>query len=132
MHKHHESAVSETIGVVLIVAITVIIASLSAAYLFGMMPTVPQSHALAVTAAQTDPSHISVTYMGGPDQASLAQFVILWPAGVQDTIAAPKVGDVYIATNIGAGVNVTPGKDHVVVTAIFKNNASQVMVDTFV
>ena len=70
--------------------------------------------------------------MGGPDQASLAQFIILWPAGVQDIVSSPKVGDVYPATNIGAGINVTPGKDHVVVTAVFKNNASQVVLDTFV
>ena len=37
-----------------------------------------------------------------------------------------------VATNGAAPYNVTSGQDHVVVTAIFANNMSQVILDTFV
>jgi archaeal type IV pilus assembly protein PilA len=127
-----ESAVSETIGTILIVALTVIMAALIAAYLFGMMSSVPQTRTVAATADQPDPTHILVTYRGGPDQALLANLTIIWPSGVSQRIDLPKVGDVYTATNVAAPYNVTPGKDHVVVTAIFANNMSQVILDTFV
>ena len=103
--KDNESAVSESIGVIIVVAITVIIASLAAAYLFGMVNTIPQTHILALTAEQVDPDHIYVTYRGGPDQASLDHFIITWPTGAQETIGSPRVGDVYIAS----GMNATQG-----------------------
>ena len=127
--NHNESAVSEIIGVVLAVALTVILAAIVAAYLFGMLNGIPISRTIAVTAAQTDPSHISVTYRGGPDQAILSNLTITWPDGTVQRIDFPKIGDVYTAT--GAG-NVTAGKDHVVVAGNFAGNMSQVVLDTFV
>ena len=130
---HNESAVSEVIGVVLAVALTVILAAIVAAYLFGMLNGIPITRTIAVTATQIDPSHISVTYRGGPDQAILNNLSINWPDGTTvQRIDFPKVGDVYTATNIGAVNNVTAGKDHVVVSARFANNMSQVVLDTFV
>ena len=99
-----------------------------AAYMFGMTNGIPVTHSLMVTADQTDPTHIIVTYRGGPDQGSLNNLTIMWPAGVQQTIDTPKVGDVYTAT----GANVTPGKDHIIVTGVFQNGASQVVLETWV
>ena len=131
--NENESAVSESIGVVLVVALTVIMASIIAAYLFGMMSGVPQTHSIAVTATKTDPTHISVTYRGGPDQTNLGNLSIIWPDGTNQMVNLPKVGDVYTATNVGAGPqNVTAGKNHVVVTAIWKNNQTQVVLDTLI
>lgn len=130
---NNESAVSEVIGVVLAVALTVILAAIVAAYLFGMLNGIPMTRTIAVTATQIDPSHISVTYRGGPDQAILSNLSIHWPDGVTvQRIDFPNVGEVYTATNIGALHNVTAGKDHVVVAGIFANNMSQVVLDTYV
>ena len=128
LEKNDESAVSETIGVVLAVALTVILAAIVAAYMFGMLNGIPLSRIVAVTAAQTDPSHISVTYRGGPDAASLANLSITWPDGTYQMVNFPKIGDIYTAT----GANVTAGKDHVVVAAIWQGNVSQVVLDTYV
>jgi hypothetical protein len=130
--SENESAVSEVIGVVLIVAITVILASIIAAYTFGMMSEVPLTRTIAVTATQTDQNMILVTYRGGPDQAILSNLSIIWPDNTHQLVDFPKVGDVYKATNIGSTPNATPGKDHVVVTAIFKNNVQQVALESFV
>ncbi len=130
----NESAVSESIGVVLVVALTVIMAALVAAYMFGMLNGILPFRTLAVTADQPDSSHIIVTYRGGPDQGILANLTILWPDGkTSQKINFPKVGDVYTATNGAAPpYNVTSGKDHVVVSATFVNNMTQVVLDTFV
>ncbi|HUH79481.1 MAG TPA: hypothetical protein VLY83_06250, partial [Methanoregula sp.] len=94
----------------------------------GMLNGIPLTRMIAVTAAQTDSSHIIVTYRGGPDAASLANLTINWPDGTRQFVNFPKIGDVYTAT----GANVTAGKDHVVVAALWQNNMSQVVLDTFV
>ena len=130
--RENESAVSEVIGVVLVVALTVIMAAIIAAYLFGMMSSVPQTRTIAVTATQTDPNTILVTYRGGPDQAILSNLSIIWPDNTQQLVPFPKVGDVYKGTNSGVVPNATTGKDHIVVTAIFNNNVRQVALDAFV
>ena len=91
----NESAVSETIATVLVVALTVIMAALIAAYLFGMLNGILQTRTVAATADQPDPTHILVTYRGGPDQAILSNLTIIWPSGVSQRINFPKVGDVY-------------------------------------
>jgi archaeal type IV pilus assembly protein PilA len=127
-----ESAVSETIATVLMVALVVILAAIVAAYMFGMLNGVPPARLLAVTADQPDPSHIIVTYRGGPNQAGLSNLSITWPSGATQAIPFPKVGDVYTATNIAAPYNVTSGRDHVVVVALYPNNESTVVLDTFV
>lgn len=133
MHnKEKESAVSEVIGVILVVGLTVIMAAIIAAYLFGMMTGIPLSRTVSVTVQQTTLSSIEVTYRGGPDQGSLQNLSIFWPSGTRERIDFPRVGQVYRATNVGVPLNVTAGKDHVVVTAFFPNNASQVVLDTFV
>lgn len=130
---NQESAVSEVIGVVLVVALTVILAAIVAAYMFGMVPSLPTSRTIALTASQQDSEHIMVVYHGGPDQKSLASMNITWPSGVVQLVTSPKIGDTYTATNVGAGPrNVTSGKDHLVISGTFTNNAQQVLLETFV
>ncbi len=131
-YPEKESAVSEVIGVVLVVALTVIMAAIIAAYLFGMMNGISLTRTVAVTVQQTTLSTIEVTYRGGPDQGILQNLSIIWPSGVREVIDFPKIGEVYRATNMGVPLNVTSGRDHVVVTGHFPNNMSQVVLDTFV
>jgi flagellin-like protein len=133
MRTSRESAVSEIIGVILIVALTVILAAIVAAYMFGMLPSLPSPRTIALTASQQDSDHIMVVYHGGPDQKSLASMNITWPSGVVQLVTGPKIGDTYIATNVGVGPrNVTSGKDHLVISGTFTNNVQQVVLDTFV
>jgi len=63
-NKAKESAVSEAVGVILMVAITVIMATIIAAYASGMMQGIQLTRSVIVTVEQSDPSHISVTYRG--------------------------------------------------------------------
>jgi len=132
MRTCRESAVSEIIGVILIVALTVILAAIVAAYMFGMLPSLPSPRTIALTASQQDSDHIMVVYHGGPDQKSLVSMNITWPSGAVQLVTSPKIGDTYRATNIGIPKNVTSGKDHLVISGTFANNVQQVLLDTFV
>jgi hypothetical protein len=133
MHNEaKESAVSEVVGVILVVALTVIMAGIIGAYAFGLMDAHGLTpHILAVTAQQATPSTIEVRYLGGPDYKSVENLTIVWPSGARQLVDFPKIGDVYRATNYGVPYNVTPGDyDHVIVVGHFNMGASQVVLDT--
>lgn len=125
----NESAVSETIGTVLVVALTVIMAALIAAFLFGAFNGVQPTRAIAVTAEQPDATHVFVVYHGGPDQGSLQNLTILWPTGPATLVDFPAVGTTYMNPPT---FTPTGGRDHIIVTGIFVNNVKQVVLDTYV
>ncbi len=50
------------------VSITVIMAAIIAAYVFGMTGEINKIKTIAVTASQPDNDHIIVTFQGGKDQ----------------------------------------------------------------
>jgi flagellin-like protein len=129
---NQESAVSPIIGVILMVALTVILAAMVAAFTFGMVPSLPSSHHIALTASQQGSDQIIIVYHGGPDQKTLVSMNITWPSGRTQLVTSPKIGDTYRATNFGIPLNVTTGKDHLVISGTFTNNVQQVILDTFV
>lgn len=110
------------------VALTVIMAGIIAAYAFGLVQATPMTRNVVVTVDQPDASHMYVTYRGGYDHAILMSLTVLWPSGVPQTITSPKIGEVYTVTNTGA----TTGSDHVVVIGHFRSNVDQVLLDTMV
>ena len=62
-----EDAVSPVIGVILMVAITVILAAVIAPFIFSMSGSLKKTHLVAVTVSQSGPNTIDFTYQGGPD-----------------------------------------------------------------
>jgi flagellin-like protein len=68
--RENEEAVSPVIGVILMVAITVILAAVIAAFVFGMTGSVATTKTVAAT-TQLSGENIIVTYQGGPDHASV-------------------------------------------------------------
>ncbi len=75
--KGSEDAVSPVIGVILMVAITVILAAVIAAFVFGMAGNVSKTRSIAVTAG-TSGSNFTTTYNGGPDDSDLASLNITY------------------------------------------------------
>jgi flagellin-like protein len=67
----NEEAVSPVIGVILMVAITVILAGVIATFVFGMAGNFQKTKLIAITAHQLDVNSIIVTYQGGQDAHSL-------------------------------------------------------------
>jgi len=143
-----ESAVSETISTVLAVALTVILASLVAAYMFGMMPNIPVSRTLAYSADQPDGNTIVITYHGGPDANTLLYSnVVVTPSNggsvtyKNTTISftdPTKPTDIEIERRIGSMMTVTTAsggfinKDHIVIIGHFDNGQEQVVLDMLI
>jgi len=140
-----KDAVSPVIGVILMVAITVILAAVIAAFVFGMASGVQKTKTVAITARQTG-NYFALTYDGGPDDPSVANLsVTLLDNGTQFWYdgAAAQPSHLAIAGSllgngkpaVGSGMSsygATAGQDHVTATATFTDGTSQVLLDTYV
>ena len=73
--RENEEAVSPVIGVILMVAITVILAAVIAAFVFGMGSNVGTTKTVAVTVNQNG-DDIILTYHGGADASTLKFLMI--------------------------------------------------------
>ena len=144
--RENEDAVSPVIGVILMVAITVILAAVIAAFVFGMTDNVQTSKTVVATASQQI-NDITVTYQGGPD-ANIVTYLRVevdgtanyyWAGNdnaVDSDTSAPDSSEA-VAGKLPAGKSWkysggTSEKEHVVVAAHFADGSSQVILDTFV
>lgn len=119
-----DRAALQTIGVTLLVTITVIIASITGTFYFDMRNNMQRTYIVAATASQVG-DDIVVTYYGGPDDGEVDSVRII-NAG---TGAVPQymnsVGESYKFS--GAG---TAGKDdRVTVVARFNDDTELVILD---
>ena len=134
----NEDAVSPVIGVILMVAITVILAAVIAAFVFGMAGNIQKTKVVAATASQSDATHITITYQGGQDAGTVDAINITvngagLTAGSQPFIMGTAVGNAFVPVGCTTTFNTgTTGKDNVVVTAHFTDGSSQVILDTSV
>jgi len=131
MRRMDEKGVSPVIGVILMVAITVILAAVIASFVFGMAGTVKRTYTVAATASETcqgdNNCTISITYRGGPDHP----YVI----GLNVTQCGTNTTPASLSVQVGAThtCDGTPGRnDHVVVVARFADGTEQVILDTYV
>jgi archaeal type IV pilus assembly protein PilA len=121
----NDEAVSPVIGVILMVAITVILAAVIAAFVFGMAGNIQKTKVVAASAFH-DGDKISITYQGGQD-AALVSSLKAEIAGTSTSMT--------IANAVGKSKTFTPTyttKQHVIVTATFTDGTSQVILDTSV
>ena len=132
----NEEAVSPVIGVILMVAITVILAAVIAAFVFGMAGNISKTKVVAAVATKPTASSVVVTYQGGQDASSCVG--IVWVASSVDksTMSTSYVmGNTYAtasALTVGTGYTLDVkdfGKTHVVGTAYFTDNTQQVILD---
>lgn len=121
-----EHAVSPVIGVILMVAITVILSAVVAAFVFSTAGNFNQNYLIAATASQVSTDNIDVTYRGGPNHASLEWLNITISDDMEHQEFNPNVGYTWTSTNA------TPARDHVIVAAHFVDGAEQVILDTYV
>jgi len=139
MTKSKEDAVSPVIGVILMVAVTVILAAVIAAFVFGMAGGVTKTKVVAAT-AQANPTtgQVIVTYQGGQDASQVTQLttsgeITFDPATSGDPTTPPAFVAVgWTAIGPRPGGYVAGTKNHVSVTALFADGTSQTILDTFV
>jgi len=132
----NEDAVSPVIGVILMVAITVILAAVIAAFVFGIAGNISKTKVVAGTAQQPTAGQIIVTYQGGQDASTCTG--VVWSVTVEGGATPQKwtMGDVSsgasLPLTVGTGHTFTgtfSGKDHVVATAHFSDGSDQVILD---
>ena len=123
--KKGEDAVSPVIGVILMVAITVILAAVIGAFVFGMGGSVQKTYTVGVTASQ-DGTNVTFTFQGGPDATAVTNLTSTVAGGAAVTTVGPTVGKTW------SHGTATSGQDHVVVVATFSDDSQQVVLDTYV
>ena len=140
--KNNE-AVSPVIGVILMVAITVILAAVIAAFVFGISGGLGSSKQVAIAVSEiydtTSGQYSTIlTYQGGKDYSQVSALVatITVPGSIPDSsftwsYAAMGTAPVPVGTT-GTITLGSIGKDHVIVTATFTDGSSQVILDTYV
>ena len=131
----NDEAVSPVIGVILMVAITVILAAVIAAFVFGMAGNISKTKVVAATAQQPDATHIVMTYQGGQDAGTCTgvRWTVTDSSGQTSVLdmTQPKVGT-SIKLQVGSSKTFAgsfAGKDHVVATAHFSDGSEQVILD---
>ena len=132
-----ECAVSPVIGVILMVAITVMMASTVGSMAFGMGGNINKMNLVVVSAEQTNSTTVEFTFVGGPDAGAVRYL----NATVDGDPADPPsdyeldVGSVWAYPDDSA-VSYTSdtlsGQNHVIVAATFDDGSSQVVLDTYV
>jgi archaeal type IV pilus assembly protein PilA len=128
----NDEGVSAVIGVILMVAITVILAAVIAAFVFGMVGNVGKKDTPSFTVTRTDATDVQVTLqdMGGATTIynlaatspnSAAGDSLTTPTGGSYTTTSYAVGDVWTVANVPAGSTL--------VISASVNGASQIVVD---
>ena len=145
--RKNDEAVSPVIGVILMVAITVILAAVIAAFVFGMSGNITKTKIVAVTTQQPDARHITVTYQGGQDAQSFVSGNVSITRESTSTCTPTWSSSLNVAPNNVLGKEVGSwvtygsstatdvcfdGKDHVVATGTFGDGSVQVLLDTYV
>ena len=129
----NEDAVSPVIGVILMVAITVILAAVIAAFVFGMAGNISKTKVVAATAQQTSADFITVTYQGGQDASTCIG--IYWTSDAAgstwpiDSTWGNTIGTVPLQVGLTDKLAGSSAKDHVVGTAFFSDGSQQVILD---
>jgi flagellin-like protein len=126
----NEDAVSPVIGVILMVAITVILAAVIAAFVFGMAGNINKTKVVAATASQQGAT-IWVTYQGGQDSTSVDSISATVDGHAMDTSTLTKSVGSTASYHLTTG-ETSAVKNHVVAIAKFSDGTDQVILDTYV
>jgi flagellin-like protein len=135
--RKNDEAVSPVIGVILMVAITVILAAVIAAFVFGMSGNINKTKVVAATVQKVNATAITVMFQGGQDANSfVGGNVTTVPAATGATPAVPAGGTIgWLAPAVGSTATVTGGygsRTEVIVTGHFNDGSVQVLLDTFI
>ena len=126
-----DDAVSPVIGVILMVAITVILAAVIAAFVFGMASGITKTKNVAATARQIGTTGCVITWQGGPDNSMVSGYNV-------SITNSTNTGTIYFVNtnNIVGNATTLPyctsGQDHVVVVGAFTDGSYQVVLDTYI
>ena len=135
--RKNDEAVSPVIGVILMVAITVILAAVIAAFVFGMSGNIQKTKVVSVTLSRINSTAVTSTFQGGQDASALEY--ISWTvnsgtATVSPSTVAGQQGVAGTILNVGNSATITtvPVNAHLVGVGSFNDNMKQVLADTYI
>ena len=134
--KQNEEAVSPVIGVILMVAITVILAAVIAAFVFGMTGNVQTTKTVSI-GSQLDDGDIVLTINGGPDLSTLQQLTVtlngkaLTAFTVYNGVTATTGSNGVIEEKFKVGDTIRIGQDsgRLLVVGKWTDGAEQILLD---
>ncbi|MGA2918334.1 type IV pilin [Methanoregula sp.] len=144
--KKNDDGVSPVIGVILMVAITVILAAVIAAFVFGMAGNISKTRVVAVTVTKQGSSGITLTDQGGQDQGSLS--AINATTSPNPAISCSINGDIvtpaltggicqYLKPPVGSTLQLITSADgytvrtQIMVVGTFSDGTNQVLLNTY-
>ena len=117
--KKNDEAVSPVIGVILMVAITVILAAVIAAFVFGMAGNIGKTKVVAVTTQRINATAVSFVNNGGQDVNALSGIAI----------TGAGTGTLGIAVGSNTNIIVGAAPSHVIATGTFIDGTQQILLD---
>nr|WP_320161024.1 type IV pilin N-terminal domain-containing protein [uncultured Methanoregula sp.] len=141
--RKNDEAVSPVIGVILMVAITVILAAVIAAFVFGMAGNITKTKVVAITVQKANSGQINVMNQGGQDASSLSSVNITTvPAASSANPSASGSATtgwmggnpvaVGCTTQMLSSTNAYSARTEVIVIGTFNDGTKQVLLDTYV
>ena len=131
--RENEEAVSPVIGVILMVAITVILAAVIAAFVFGMTDSIAPQKDVTVTATQsTDGTNaiLTVTIQGGKDVSLISAMEFMLNGAVAADFDTGFDNSPFEIGTSGT-ITLTPSAaNHVVIRATFTDGTQKVLLDS--
>lgn len=126
----HDTAVSEVMGSILMVAVTVIFAMLIGATVLSLVGSMQQTRVVGVVAVRLNATFVFITYYGSdkPDQVYQLNISVngMGPTALGSGTTPLEVGT---STMVCA---TAPGNDHMAVTGAFSDGIRQVVLNTMV
>ncbi len=138
--RKNEKGVSEVMSTILLVSVTVILAAIIAAFVFGLIGNIHGGKIVASTIERTNSSYVSVTFVGGQNANSVTG--INWTVGgnpatiyINSTSNTngiqnqPSSGGI-LAVGSNALISApNPGKDRVIGVVVFTDGSKQIILD---
>lgn len=121
--KRNDDAVSPVIGVILMVAITVILAAVIAAFVFGLVGNVQGAKVVGLTVADNASAGI-ITWQGGADMGSIVNvnYTVDGNPNAPLLTTAPAVGSRTVIDDVITGKKI-------LIVAKFQDGSEQVIFD---
>jgi len=127
MYQKKEDAVSPVIGVILMVAITVILAAVIAAFVFGMAGNVSSTKNVAITAQETANDRVTLTNNGGSDVDKVSVITIQTSGSTVGSSVLTEVGS-YVTVDLLPTGRKDDSK-RVIVTGKFTDGSTSILLD---
>jgi hypothetical protein len=121
-----DSAISEIIGVILIVVIITIIASFTALFVFGYLQDVSKPYLIDFTVSRLDPYTIEILNNGGPNLGDLKTSSSYLTVEVNDNYAIPISGSLNNTVGSYACYNANTSSQ-IIIVGVFKDDKNHIL-----